>query len=97
MWFFQRLPFNMNSWPGYTLAYFIESVGLFAACIVSPNVQSIFIGSCWILKSLGEDITNDLHKFNEMKLSRRNQKEIRRRFLNVVDRLSHAKQFSMNF
>lgn len=85
---------NLKAWPGYSVAFIIESFGGLAASISPMPYLTILIGSCWILASITEDITNDLFQLNMSTLSERNQHEIHVKFCKISKRLSDAKQLS---
>lgn len=84
----------MKSWPGYIVAYSLESVGGYAACLASVNFLCVFIGSCWVLTAMVKDITNELHELNVGKSGNASQTEIHWQLCSISKRLSDAKQFS---
>ena len=88
---------NLKAWPGYTIAYIFESAGSYASCIAAVPFMCVLVGSCWILKSMGKDITNDLLEFNLNKLANADETELLRDFCDISKRLSDAKQFSEAF
>lgn len=87
-----RLPFNTKCWPGYIFAFLLEASGAYAVVLAPNNYLCVFIGSCWILTSLAEDITHDLNELNMDKSG--NRAEIQWRFCSISKRLSEMKEFS---
>lgn len=58
---------------------------------------TVIIGTCWILASVGKDITNALHELNMTirdESSARNWREIQSQYCNISKRISDAKQLS---
>lgn len=94
--FLLSVPFSTKSWPGYTIAYAVESVACFASLSSVVPLMSLFCGSCWILTSMGKDITNDLKELNVSKLERAKQSDIEHRFCSIIKRFSEAKQLSLD-
>lgn len=95
--FYLSFPFSWKSWPGYTIAYAIETVACFASLSSVVPLMSLFCGSCWILTSMGKDITNNLNELNVSKLEKAKQSDIERRFYNIIKRFSETKQLSNFF
>lgn len=91
---FSRLPFDMNRWPGYIIAYLMESVQAFVSVSTVVPVMCLFCGSCWILTSVGNDVTKEFNELNVNEIENANQTAIRQRFCSITKRFSDAKQFS---
>lgn len=91
---FPRLPFDWKTPFGYAFAM----IGFFAAMYavfldMSPNL-SFTGGSCWLIVTFVEDITNELSQFSADKLQKINHRGLKERFCDVLQQLSDIKQLS---
>lgn len=89
-----RFPMNLNSWPGYSVAYILGSGASYVACLGSIPYLSVLVGSCWILTAIGNDVTNELIQLNASNTINSDKNEVQIRYCDISKRLSDARQFS---
>lgn len=63
--FYCRLPFNWKDPIGYLFAFTIEYIGTLYVCTVNGCTFSFFIGTCFMLMALADDILFELIGINE--------------------------------
>lgn len=61
---------------------------------MSVSWQCLFAGSCWLLKSFVEDITNDLSNSNLIDDEPKNYRNNRKRFCTILLDLCEVKELS---
>lgn len=94
MWCLSRLPFNSNSWSGYLFAYAMQCLEEFASLLNVGPLISLFCGSCWVLASMGKDLTNNLAELNKSGMRKANRSKVASRFCNIFERFTKTKQLS---
>lgn len=87
-----RLPFNWRTPLGYSFVLFYIYVLSASGVLAVGVVMVFFFGSCILLKSFIEDITNDLTIFKRYKTKRE-----KRIFYNIIQAYTDIKQFSTQF
>lgn len=87
--FFARFPFDWHNPLGYVVAFVLEVAwGIYTLSVITYQT-SFLIGSCSILVSLAEDITNELQTMDEFE---GNPIEFTEKFVNFIQLYSDAKQ-----
>lgn len=82
---------------GYIIALLAESIGVCCTAISAVSIICYFIGSCWLLRALVEDITNDLSFLTADETSPAERyKKMMKRFYNSIRDFSKAEQLSKN-
>lgn len=84
-----RFPFDWHNPIGYIVAVVLQSTwGMYTLCVILYQT-SFFIGSCWMLVSLAEDITCELQTVNQID---GNPTEFTEKFMNFIQLYSDSKQ-----
>lgn len=92
--FNSSLPFNWNTKLGYVIALVIEAIDASTISLCGVPVICFFVGSCWLLKVIIEDITNDLSKLSAITVSTENHIKVEMLFCTFVQSFSKAEQLS---
>lgn len=93
------MPFNWRTPLGYLAALSFEYILLRSSFVFFHSLVCFYIGSCLLLKTFVEDITNDIRSLNAIdnkKSDGNRTKEIRTIFANVVQDHAALKQLSSN-
>lgn len=89
------MPFDQKTPCGYVISTLIQSVDVyFCAAVGGYLTICYFSGSCWLLKTIVRDISNDFSHLNLNKLSTKDRVEMRILFCDIVRNISDAKQLS---
>lgn len=98
---FDRMPFNWKTPIGFLVIFLFQCVNVNNAAMIVTPTMCFFVGSCILLKSLIEDITNDLNSLNqdEQKMSKldKRKKIAKEDFCYVIQEFSDVKQLSVLF
>lgn len=96
MW--NRVPFNFKTPSGYLVASVAQLTGVMAQASFYLQFLSFAFGSCWLFIFIAKDITTDLTAFNTAvaaKTSDGNSAELTKRFCDVVQIYTDAKQYGL--
>lgn len=77
------------------IALIAQSIPIYCTLFCAHSTISFLIGSCWLIVSFVNDITNDLPLLNVGGASNRN--EITKRFCRIVEFYMDVKQLSKKF
>lgn len=92
---FTRLPFNWKQPIGYAIALSMQCIEVYYSVMAGVILGSYAIGSCFLLKSFVNDITNDILLFNlEAAVSDHNYELTAKRFIHFVQEFSNVKELS---
>lgn len=87
-----RLPFDWRSPLGYPVAWLSQFVGGCVGYAIAIPFLSLFFDSCWLFIFVAEDITHDLTAFNSDQAENEMLVERLKRFCDIVQLYSDAKQ-----
>lgn len=87
---FFRLPFDWKTLPGYIITLFVQYTYTSVVCLSMYPTFCFFLGSCWLIKSFVNDITNELIDFNTIE----NRYKARQMFCKTMQNMSDVKQLS---
>lgn len=90
------MPFSLKTPFGYACALFIEITGETGTIYVVTSMLCYAIGTIWIIKSFINDITNTLKmlKMDKKSTAFENCLKLKRRFCDIIQNFSNAKQLS---
>lgn len=88
------MPFDWTTPFGYLVAWLAQCAGITPVASIFGQFFNLLIGSCWLLISIAEDITQDVIAFNIAAKTTTNQHrtELRKRFCRMVQIHSDANQ-----
>lgn len=86
-----RSPFNSKTLFGYLAAFSIQFITWFYLMLNCACVLSFLAGICWILMTFVDDIAKDLH---DMKIIEANRITKKKKFYDIIEFHSNAKQLS---
>lgn len=92
--FNSSLPFNWTTKLGYLIALFIEAIDAYTISLCGVPVICFFVGSCSLLKTIIEDITNDLSLLNVTPSLDGNHIKMKELFCTFIQSISKAEQLS---
>lgn len=89
-----RLPFNHKTLFGYIVALLGQAVPIIGLLLITNQILSFLIGSCWSFISFIDDIANELSCLKLNKASNTNNPEMKKNVYNIVQLYSDVKQLS---
>lgn len=88
------MPFNWKTPFGYSIALIGESLAGLAMIFMGGPSGVYFVGSSTLIIEFVKDITNDMSNLNVPAFNERNRKKMKKRFYNILQDFSDAKQLS---
>lgn len=89
------LPFNWQTKFGYLIALIIEAIGASTISLCGVPVICFLVGSCWLLKTIIQDITNDLSQLNEtVPSSTEDKNDVEKIFRTFIQNFSKTEELS---
>lgn len=89
-----RLPFDWKTPLGYHFAVFWFFSGTYFSMLANSPLISFMVGSCWLVITFINDLTNDLSELNANNARKINRQKIYKRFCNVIRQFCAIEQLS---
>lgn len=90
-----RLPFNWKHPFGYAVALSLQCIDAYYAAICGVSLTCYSVGSCYMLTTFVNDITNDLSVLSSKTItSDANYEQKAKQFNNIVQEFSTVKELS---
>lgn len=87
-----RMPFDWKTPLGYPLAWIFQLAGGCSTFSMAILFVGFMVGSCWLFTFVADDITEDLKAFNSAEATNENRVEKLKRFYDIIEIYSDAKQ-----
>lgn len=92
--FLPRMPFNWKTPFGYCITMLIQSTDVYYSGLCGLPIVCFLIGGCYLLKTIVNDITNDLFRLNTVQKSEKDRINTKILFCNIIQNFSDTKQLS---
>lgn len=91
------IPFSWESPYGYFLLLIFSAIDCFCSTTACTATICLFIGSSYVLITVAEDITNDLDHLNSIDSTNPNERQINKKFTDIVRLYASLEELSDNF
>lgn len=92
---FSSLPFNWKQPFGYAIALMMQCIQAYYSVMAGVVMSCYLIGSCFLLKSFINDITNDVSVLNFEAITSDGKYGLKiKHFINIVQEFSTVKELS---
>lgn len=88
------MPFDSKTPHGYIIGMLIQTVDVYSAASGGYLATCFLVCSCYLLKTIVLDISNDLSYLNVSELSAKNCIKMKALFFNIIRNITDAKQLS---
>lgn len=92
-----RFPFNWKTPFRFFIALLVQSASLFAILFGITPLMCFLIGTCYLIVTIVEDITNELAPLNADEVLNRHERELTEHLSKIVQLHADAKQLSHIF
>lgn len=86
-----RMPFNVKTPSGYLIAFLDEFICDIAGTLTYVPLITFIFGSCWLITSFINDISNDLSSIEASNISSKTVADLKKAFRKIIDLYSNVK------